>query len=139
MQPQTKLILDATTGGSLIEKSAKEATAIINRMALTDHQSQYNRGNAQKKSRILALDTNDAILAQNKLLTQTVEELTKQLSKLPQQLKEMHGSTSTPHQVAVYELCMGDQQTGFYPSLEEEINYMGNQQQRSAPYNQNYQ
>lgn len=36
-----------------------------------------------EKDGIIELGTNDAILAQNKLLTQTVEELAKQLSKLP--------------------------------------------------------
>ncbi|XP_058775111.1 uncharacterized protein LOC131649366 [Vicia villosa] len=135
--PQPKLLLDATAGGSLLAKSAEEAAAIINKMALTDHQVQHNRGNVQKKAGILELGTNDAILAQNKLLTQTVEELTKQLSKLPQQLKEMHGSSSTSQQVAVCELCTGDHQTGFFPPLNEEVNYLGNQQQRQTPYQNN--
>lgn len=40
----------------------------------------------------MELDTNNAILAQNKLLTQKMDELEKQLSKLPYQLKEMHES-----------------------------------------------
>ncbi|XP_058727136.1 uncharacterized protein LOC131598568 [Vicia villosa] len=137
--PQPKLLLDATAGGSLIAKSAAEAIAIIDRMALTDHQVQHNRGTVQKKAGILELGTNDAILAQNKLLTQTVEELTKQLSKLPQQLKEMHGSSSTSQQVALCELCTGDHPTGFCPPINEEVKYMGNQQQRQVPYNQGYQ
>ncbi|XP_058726128.1 uncharacterized protein LOC131597447 [Vicia villosa] len=120
--PQPKLLLDATAGGSLIAKSAEEAIAIIDRMALTDHQVQHNRGTVQKKAGILELGTNDAILAQNKLLTQTVEELIKQLSKLPQQLKEMHGSSSTSQQVALCELCTGDHPTGFCPPINEEKN-----------------
>jgi len=33
------------------------------------------------------LNTQDAVLAQNKLLTQQVEALTKQMTKLPQQLQ----------------------------------------------------
>lgn len=44
----------------------------------------------QKKAGIMELGTNDAILAQKKLLSQQVEELTKKVSKLTQQLKEMH-------------------------------------------------
>ncbi|XP_058742365.1 uncharacterized protein LOC131614837 [Vicia villosa] len=136
--PQPKLLLDATAGGSLIAKSAAEAISIIDRMALTDHQVQHNRGTVQKKPGVLELGTNDAILAQNKLLTQTVEELTKQLSKLPQQLKDMHGSSSTSQQVAFCELCTGDHPTGFCPPINEEVKYMGNQQQRQVPYNQGY-
>ncbi|XP_058734316.1 uncharacterized protein LOC131606046 [Vicia villosa] len=136
LQPQPKLLIDATSGGSLLSKSAEEAVSIINRMALNDHQVQYNRG-TQKKSGILELDMNDAILAQNKLLTQTVEELTKKLSKLPQQLKQMH-ETPKPQQVALCELFTGDRPTGFCPPINEEVNYMGNQQQRQVPYNQGY-
>ncbi|XP_058774726.1 uncharacterized protein LOC131648998 [Vicia villosa] len=138
--PQPKLLLDATADGSLLAKSAEEAVAVIDRMALTDHQVQHNRGAIQKKLRVLELGTNDAILAQNKLLTQTVEELTKQQSKLPQQLKEMHAPASSSQQVAYCELCTGDHQTGFCPPPNEEVNYMGNQQ-RTTPYqnNQNFQ
>lgn len=64
-------------------RSAEEAVSITNRMALNNHQVKYNRGTAQRKLIILELSSNDAIFAQNKFLTQTVEELTKQLSKLP--------------------------------------------------------
>lgn len=53
-------------------------------MTLNNHQVQYNRRSSQRKAGIIVLGTNDAILAQNKLLTQTMEELTKKLSKLPQ-------------------------------------------------------
>ena len=88
-------------------------------MTLTDHQVQYNRGTAQKKPGMLELGMNNAILAQNKLLTQTVEELTKQLSRLPQPLKEMHGSVGAPQQIAFCELCPGDHRTGFCHPINE--------------------
>lgn len=35
-------------------------------------------------------NTNDIILAQNKLLTQKIDELPKNILKLPQEMKEMH-------------------------------------------------
>lgn len=106
-------------------------------MDLNNHQVQYNIGTTQRKPRILELSSNDAILVQNKLLTQIVEELTKQLSKLTQQLKEMHGTTCKPQQIAYYELRTGDHPTGFCPPINEEMNYMGNQQQRPTPYQGN--
>ena len=114
-------------------------------MALNDHQVYYNRGTMQRKYGILELDMNDAILAQNKLLNQTFEELTKQLSKLPQRLKQMH-DTPKLQKVAKCELCAGYHPTGFCPPINEEINYMGNQQQQrqvsyqsnqGCPYNNN--
>lgn len=72
-----------------MSKSVEDAISIIDQMTLNDHQVHYNRGASQQKAGILELWTNDVILAQNKLLTQTVEELTKQLSTLPQQFKHM--------------------------------------------------
>lgn len=38
LHPQPKLLLDATTSGSLLAKNAEKAVSIIHRMALTDHQ-----------------------------------------------------------------------------------------------------
>lgn len=51
----------------------------------------------------------------------------------------MHGSAGAPQQIAFCKLCTGDHQTGFFPPINEEVNYMGNQQ-RQAPYqgNPNY-
>ncbi|MCH88408.1 hypothetical protein A2U01_0009294 [Trifolium medium] len=101
---QSKLLLDATAGGSLLSLSAADATTIIEKMALSDRQSERNRNPAQKKPGILKLDTSDAVLAQNKLLTNTVEELLKQMSKLISLQEE----SSKAKQVAYCELCTGD-------------------------------
>ncbi|XP_058746911.1 uncharacterized protein LOC131619888 [Vicia villosa] len=89
----------------------------------------------EKKAGILELNNSDALLAQNKLLTSQVELLTQQISKLPQQLKELNG-VSNSYQVAKCELCKGEHQTGFCPPvLEEEVNYMNNNQgQRQNQY-----
>lgn len=84
-------------------------------MAFNDHQVQHNRGHLQKKAGIMELRTNEAILEQNKLLSQQVEDLTKKMSKLPQQLKEMH-EISNKHQHASYcELYNEDHPTGYCP------------------------
>lgn len=70
-------------------KSVGDAITIIEIMALSELQGQYNINHSPRKTFIIKLNTNDATLAQNKLLTQIVDELTKKLSKLPQQLKGM--------------------------------------------------
>lgn len=54
-------------------KSADDAITIIDQMALNDHQVQYNIIFLQTKVSIIKLGTNDAILTQNKLLTQIME------------------------------------------------------------------
>lgn len=85
--PASKLLLNATAGGSLMSKSNEKAIEIIEKMARNDHQVQHNRGNSQRKPGIIELGTNYAILAQNKLLSQQVGELTKQMSRLTPQIK----------------------------------------------------
>ena len=145
--PSSKLLLDATAGGSLMAKSNEEAVEIIDKMARNDHKVQHDRSNVQRKPGVLELGTNDAILAQNKLLSQQVEELTKQMARLPQQFKELQDSPQKSKQVLSCELCNGDHQTGFCPPEDEEVNYMANQrdyqprqqQYQQYPNNQGYQ
>jgi hypothetical protein len=141
LQSTHKTLLGATAGGSLMSKTAEEAKVIIERMALNDHQGQHDRSPSQRKPGVLELNTNDAILAQNKLLSQQVELLTQQMAKLPQQIKEIQGF-QVQHQVACCELCQGDHPTGFCPPPQEEVSYVNNQNQgyqRQQPNNQGYQ
>jgi len=81
---QTIMILDASAGGTMMSKSPEEAIVIIDSIATSDHQSHHDRAPTQRKG-IMELDTHSAILAQNKLLTQQIEALTKQIGQLPQQ------------------------------------------------------
>jgi hypothetical protein len=111
-----------------MSKSVEDAITIIEKMALSDHQGQYNRSPSQRKAEIIEFGTSDAMLAQNKLFTQTVEELTKQLSQLPQQLKEMQEVPSKLKRVAYCELCSGDHPTSYCPLSNED--YMENQQKQ---------
>jgi hypothetical protein len=129
---QTKLLLDATAGGSLLSLSAADATAIIERMALSDRQGEYNMNLSQRKAGVLELDASDAVLAQNKLLTNTVDQLTKQMTKLINLQEE----SSKAKQAAYCELCIGDHPTGHCPPTNEEVNFLGNQQ-RQGQYQNN--
>ncbi|XP_058753783.1 uncharacterized protein LOC131626967 [Vicia villosa] len=141
LQPVHKTLLDATAGGSLMSKSVEEAITIIDRMALNDRQSQHDRSPSQRKPGVLELNTNDAILAQNKRLSQQVELLTQQMTKLPQQMKEIQGS-QTRHHVASCELCNGDHPTGYQRQPPPHNNpYQRNNQgfQPSRFGNQHYQ
>jgi len=53
----------------------EQATRIIDSLASTDYQAQYDRQNVQKKG-VFKLNTSDAILAHNKILTQHMRALT---------------------------------------------------------------
>jgi len=52
----------------------------------TDYQAQYDRQSVQKKG-VFELSTTNAILTQNKIMTQQMEALTQQMAKLMQQLQ----------------------------------------------------
>ena len=84
LRPQSKQLLDASAGGKIKLKTLKEAMELIKNMAASDHAILRDRTNAPTKRSLLELTTQDATLAQNKLLSQQIEALTKTLNKLPQ-------------------------------------------------------
>ena len=63
LKPQTKMILDASVGGTMMSKSSKEAIVIIDSIAASDYQSHHDRALIQRKG-MMELDTQNAILAQ---------------------------------------------------------------------------
>jgi len=83
----TKMILDVAAGSTMMEVDVEEATRIIDALASTYYQAQHDRQTVPQKKGMLELNTTDALLAQNKILTQQMEALTKQMAKLPQQLQ----------------------------------------------------
>ena len=77
-----KMILDASVLGTMMSKSLEEAIVIIDSIAASDYHSHHDRAPIQRKC-IMELDTQNAILAKNKLLNQQIEALTKQIGQLP--------------------------------------------------------
>ncbi|MCI22229.1 hypothetical protein A2U01_0043405, partial [Trifolium medium] len=67
LRPQTRMLLDASTGGSMKTKNEIEAKDLIETMAHNEYRAQNDRG-AKKKSGVLELETQDAVLAQTKLI-----------------------------------------------------------------------
>ena len=74
------MLLDAAAGGTMMALDVEQATRIIAALASTDYQSQHDRQNNQNEGLL-----EDALLAQNKILTQQIGQLTAQMAKLPQQ------------------------------------------------------
>jgi len=66
-----------------MSKSQEKAIVIIDSITTSDYQSHHDRALTQRKG-IMELDTLSAILALNKLLTQHIEALTKQIGQLTQ-------------------------------------------------------
>ncbi|XP_019416042.1 PREDICTED: uncharacterized protein LOC109327378 [Lupinus angustifolius] len=128
LKPETKMILDAAAGGTMMSVDAEQATRIITALSATDRQAQHNRRTVQKRG-VLDLSTSDAILAQNKILTQQIEALTKQMTKLPQQLNVVQ-TPPVHQQVLCCEYCGGDHVSGHCSMHsnrpEEEVQYVNN-------------
>nr|KYP32881.1 hypothetical protein KK1_046325 [Cajanus cajan] len=143
LQPQTKMILDASFGGSVMFRTAEEVITIIESMASTDFKSQHGRSSSHKRG-VLELSTQDVVLAQNKILSQQIEALNQQMDKLPQQLQAMQSNSPPMQQVLSCDFCGGDHPNGYCAessnSQGEEVNYMENQGRQNFsqhPYPQN--
>ena len=80
------------------------------------------------------MNTNDAILAQNKIMTQQMESLTQQMAKLPQQLQAIQASQAVNYQAPLLrsDFCGGNHANGncsqqtAVGTTTEEVQYMGN-------------
>jgi len=86
LRPQSKQLLDASAGGKNKMKTPKEAMDLIESMAASDIAIMRDRAYIPTKKSLLELTSQDALLAQNKLLSKQLEALTETLSKLPTQL-----------------------------------------------------
>ena len=67
-------------------KTPEEAMELIENMAASDHTILCDKADIPTKRNLLELSSQDALLAQNKLLSKQLEALTEALSKLPAQL-----------------------------------------------------
>ncbi|XP_052724117.1 uncharacterized protein LOC128193955 [Vigna angularis] len=127
LRSQTKLMLDASAGGNIRWKTPEEAHELIENMAANDSELQNER--AQQKG-VFQLQSQDALLAQNKIMTQQLEALMNKLSQLP---KELQNVSQAQHQGC--ELCDGEHANGhcaMQVNTQEDVNYMEALQQMPA-------
>ncbi|PNY08906.1 hypothetical protein L195_g005444 [Trifolium pratense] len=117
LRPQTRMLLDASAGGSLKNKNEMEAKELIETMAHNEYRVQNDRG-AKKKGGLLELDTQDAVLAQTKLLSNQMEAFMKRFDP-QQQVKEV--------QELRCDFCQqGHANGGCFPEGSEEAKYLAN-------------
>ena len=95
LRPQSKQLFDASAGGKIKLKTPEEAMELIENMAASDHAILCDRTHIPTKRSFLELSSQDALLAQNKLLSKKLETLTETLSNLPNQLQVNQPSHST--------------------------------------------
>jgi len=99
LSPQSKQLLDASTGGKIKLKTPEEAMELIENMVTSNHAILRDRTHIPTKKSLLGLTSQDALLAQNKLLAKQLESRTETLSKLPKQLQAAQPTHSTVMQV----------------------------------------
>jgi len=103
---------------------------LIENMVASDIAILRDRAHIPTKKSLLELSSQDALLAQNKLLSKQLEALTETLSKLPSQIHFAHTSHSSILQVAGCTICGGAHESGCcIPNGEQvthEVNYIGN-------------
>lgn len=73
LRPQKTMFLDALEKGTVMMKSVEEVTTYIESLEISDPQVQYEKSQFFKK-RVLELGTQDAILAQNELISQHAKD-----------------------------------------------------------------
>ena len=130
LRPQSMQLLDASAGGKIKLKTPEEVMELIENMATSDHAILRDRTHVPTKRSLLELSSQDALLAQNKLLAKQLETLTETISKLPTQLQVTQPSHLAVMQVGGCSICGGAHESGCCIPLEDatkEVNYMGNQ------------
>jgi len=133
LRPQTKQLLDTSTGGKIKLKTSEEATELIENMSASDHAILRDRTHQPTKKSLIELSSHDALLGQNKLLSKQLEILKETLSKLPTKLSMGQPTHSSVVQVTGSTICGEAHEIGQCIPTEEntqEIHYMGNQQRQ---------
>ncbi|WVZ05393.1 hypothetical protein V8G54_018739 [Vigna mungo] len=103
LHTQSKMMLDASAGGSINRKTEDEAYELIEEMTMNEV-TQSERG--IQKGGLLQLPADDAMAAQNHLLTQKLDKLTKVISELSKGIRNI----SQTQQLC--DLCGGDHING---------------------------
>ena len=137
MRPHSKKLLEALTGGKIKLKTLNEAMELIENMAASDHVILCDQAYTPTKKSLLELTSQDALLAQNKLLAKQIETLTETLNKLPQQLHVVHHAPSSVIQIKGCNIYDGAHESGMcmaQDDISKEVNYMTNPNQQGFNY-----
>ncbi|KAK8624395.1 hypothetical protein V6N13_065740 [Hibiscus sabdariffa] len=123
----TRMMLDASANGTLLDKSPEEAFEILDKIANNDYQFPTSRlGSGRRTPGKLDLDTNDSVSAQLSAITNLLKNLQK--SSDVQEAKAL----SCVH-------CEGVHQANDCPITHEQASYVGNFNRNSNnPYLNTY-
>ncbi|KAK8975369.1 hypothetical protein V6N11_057463 [Hibiscus sabdariffa] len=123
----TRMMLDASANGTLLDKSPKEAFDILDRLANNDYQFPTSRlGQGRRTPGKLDLDASDSVAAQ--------------LSAITNMLKNLHKPTELQDARAVSCVhCDGNHNPNDCPAMHESACYVGNYNRNANnPYSNTY-
>ncbi|KAK8684709.1 hypothetical protein V6N13_040725 [Hibiscus sabdariffa] len=125
----TRMMLDASANGTLLDKSPSEAFDILDRITNNDYQFPSSRlGTGRKAPGVLELDAKDSVAAQLSAITNMLKSLQRS-----NEVKDVKAASSTCL------LCHGNHHEHECPSNQESINYVGNQNRgNNNPYSNTY-
>ncbi|GAU21678.1 hypothetical protein TSUD_242500 [Trifolium subterraneum] len=132
LRAQTRMLLDASVGGSLKNKNESEAKELVEAMSQNEYRVQNDRG-AKKKAGMLELDTQSALLAQSQLMnTQMAAMLKHFTTTLTLQMQ------ANAVQDVTCNFCgQGHANGECFPASSEEAMYLSNFK-KSSPNNNPY-
>ena len=79
LTPDTQMLLDASTRGTMKIKRAGEVRELIDNLPLNEYRAQTDEEDAPKKKGMIYINIQDALLASNKLLSLQLETIAKRL------------------------------------------------------------
>ncbi|KAL4282844.1 hypothetical protein GQ457_16G021330 [Hibiscus cannabinus] len=123
----TRMMLDASANGTLLDKSPEEAFEILDRVANNDYQFPTTRlGAGRREPGMLDLDANDSLSAQLSAITHMLKNLQK-----PTDVRDVK-ALSCVH-------CEGKHHANDCPTMHESASYVGNYNRNANnPYSNIY-
>ncbi|KAK8697859.1 hypothetical protein V6N13_113994 [Hibiscus sabdariffa] len=123
----TRMMLDASANGTLLDKSPEEAFDILDRVATNDYQFPTTRlGAGRRAPGRLDLDANDSVSAQLSAITNMLKNLQK-----PIDVRDAKALSCV--------LCEGNHQANDCPTMHESASYVGNYNRNANnPYSNTY-
>jgi len=79
LKPVTRMLPDASVGGTMKIKMVEEVKELIDNIYLNEYHPHTNEEVAPRKERMSDLNTHDALIASNKLLSIKLETIPKRL------------------------------------------------------------
>jgi hypothetical protein len=135
LKPDTRMLLEASAGGTMKIKTADEVRTLIDNMSLNEYRGHTEEEATPWKKGMIDLNTQDALLASNKLLSIQLETIAKRLEA--REVAHLYAKTNC-------EICEQAHENGacLPTSLgfsKEQVKYMGNNsRQQRNPYSNTY-